>query len=95
MTVYQRAMRHVRLMLLNVAVGAAFVVAVDRWFGHSTWAFAIVIVVLLAINFRLWRYACPQCGSNLFMRSWIILPWPNAKCDNCGKDLKNEALPPR
>ena len=90
MTVYQRAMRHVRLMLLNVGLGAIFIIAVERFYGHSTWAFAIVAVVLIAINFRLWRYACPRCGSNLFMRRVLIMPWPNRVCSQCGLDLKGE-----
>ena len=88
MTVYQRAMRHVRLMLLNVGLGAAFIIAVERFYGHSTWAFAVVAVVLIAINFRLWRYDCPRCGSNLFMRKVFIMPWPNATCSQCGLRLK-------
>ena len=87
MTIYQRAKRHVRLMLLNVGLGAVFVILVDRFFGHSTWAFAIVIVVLIALNTRIWRYDCPRCDSNLFMRGGFPFPVPNRTCSQCGLDL--------
>ena len=87
MTVYRRARRHVQVMLLNTILGAAFVIAVDRFFGHSTWAFALVIIVLIALNTRIWRYDCPTCGSNLFLRSGFPMPWPNARCSQCGTDL--------
>ena len=87
MSVYRAARAHVQVMLLVTAMGALFVIAVDALMGHSTWAFAIVIVVLIALNTRIWRYDCPKCGSNLFMRGVLPLPWPNATCSECGTDL--------
>ena len=55
MSVYRAARAHVQVMLLVTALGALFVIAVDALLDHSTWAFAIVIVVLIALNTRIWR----------------------------------------
>lgn len=87
MNVYQQARRHAWAMIGNVLFGCLFIVIVDRFFGHSTLAFAGVIVVLVVLNRRIMTFDCPRCGSNLFFRKYIMLPWPNRHCSRCGLDL--------
>ena len=87
MNLYERAKRHAWYMVANVFLAFLFIVVVDRFLGHSTWAFALAIIALLALNARILRFNCPRCGSNLFYRSWIALPWPNRTCSKCGLEL--------
>ena len=88
MTIYQRARRHLWIMLTSVFLGLVFVAIWDMYFPRSSIPFFICAVILIIMNFRIWRYNCPRCGSNLFMRKWISLPWPNAICSHCDLDLK-------
>ncbi|OZA90602.1 MAG: hypothetical protein B7X57_11150, partial [Erythrobacter sp. 34-65-8] len=85
------AKAHVRLLLGITAFGVIATIFFERSFGHSILPFAITALVLFAANRRLARFACPRCGSNLFVRRRIALPWPNRTCSQCGLDLKTEA----
>ena len=76
-----------QVMLGLVVMGFLFVIAVDRMIGHSSLALAVAILALLIGNARILTFNCPQCGSNLFFRDWIVLPWPNRICSNCSRDL--------
>ena len=87
MTVYQRARRHALKMLVAVALGVVFIIAVDAWIGHSSIAFAIVIFGLFMANIGILGFNCPTCRKNLFFRGAIMLPWPNKTCSRCGTEL--------
>lgn len=63
------------------------VVAVDRFYGHSTIAFAAAIVMLIVANAPMLRFNCPECGKNAFFRGPFVVPWPNRTCTRCGRDL--------
>ena len=91
MTVYEAARRHALKMLVGVAIGFLFVIAVDQWIGHSSIAFAIVIFGLFMANIGILGFNCPTCGSNLFFRGPLMLPWPNKTCNRCGTDLTKVA----
>jgi hypothetical protein len=92
MNAYAAARRHTLLMLANTMFGFLFIVITDRYLGHSTIAFAIVIVILFLFNLGLWKHNCPRCGSNLFMRGRLPLPWPNRHCSDCSLPL--DKVPP-
>lgn len=64
-----------------------FLASVDRFYGHSTLAFAAAIVALVIANTPMLRFNCPNCGKNAFMRGLFVLPWPNRICTRCGHDL--------
>ena len=87
MSVYEQAKRHAWMMLGIVVMGFVFIVGVDRMVGHSSLAFAVVVLALLIANRSVLGFNCPNCGSNLFFRRWLILPWPNRTCSNCGREL--------
>lgn len=87
MTVYRAALAHVALLLGITAIGFVVAIATERGGGHSTIPFALTALALLAVNTRLGRFTCPRCGSNLFVRGRIALPWPNRTCSNCQLDL--------
>lgn len=89
MTMYRLAVRHAQLMLFALLATFLFVITIDRMVGHSTWAFAVAIVVLIAANARMRHFNCPQCGKNLFFRGILVVPWPNKTCAKCGFDLDN------
>ena len=74
-------------MLIALALAIAFVLTIDITFGHSTIAFAIAIVALVAANVRMLSYNCPNCGKNLFFRGMFVVPWPNRVCGQCGEQL--------
>jgi predicted RNA-binding Zn-ribbon protein involved in translation (DUF1610 family) len=87
MNVYRAALVHVRLLLGITFAGIVITILAEQWSGHSTIPFALCALVLLAANRRLGRFTCPSCGSNLFVRKRIALPWPNRRCSQCGIDL--------
>ncbi|KWV93164.1 hypothetical protein [Erythrobacter sp. YT30] len=87
MTVYQAAVRHARWMAGSLLVAVMFVLVIDRFFGHSTIAFAAAIIGLIAANRRMLSYNCPVCGKNLFFRGMFVIPWPNKVCGKCGTAL--------
>ena len=87
MNLYERAKRHAWLMSGVLLIGFAFIVSVDQMVGHSDLAFAAVIFALLVANARVLLFRCPRCGSNLFFRGAIALPWPNRRCSRCDLDL--------
>lgn len=87
MSVYERAKRHAWLMWGVLFLGFAFIVAVDDLAGHSDLAFAAVIFALVVANARILTFQCPRCGSNLFFRGPIVVPWPNRRCSRCDLDL--------
>jgi hypothetical protein len=62
------------------------VALVDRFFGHSTLAFAAAIIVLVIANAPMLRFNCPACGKNAFFRGVLVVPWPNRICSACGHD---------
>ncbi len=64
-----------------------FVASVDRFYGHSTLAFAAAIVALVIANTPMLRFNCPGCGKNAFFRGLLVVPWPNRRCSRCGRDL--------
>ena len=90
MTVYDRASRHAWWMLGALTVAVLFVAVVDRFYGHSTLAFAAAIVGLVFANRRMLSYNCPRCGKNLFFRGLFVVPWPNRTCTACGAELDRE-----
>ena len=93
MSLYERARRHAVRMFVAVLFAVAFVIAVDRIYGHSTIAFAIAIVVLIWLNMPMLRFNCPRCGHNAFFWGFLILPWPRRSCSKCGLDLEADSVP--
>ncbi len=91
MTVYRLAVRHAQLMLFALLVTFLFVITIDRMVGHSSLAFAVAIIILIAANSRMRRFNCPTCGKNLFFRGLLVVPWPNKVCTKCGTDLARQA----
>ncbi|MEM7664263.1 MAG: hypothetical protein AAF250_00270 [Pseudomonadota bacterium] len=87
MSLYAKARSHAWRMLLALILAIAFVLVVDRFYGHSTIAFALAIVGLVAANTRMLSYNCPTCGKNLFFRGVLVVPWPNRVCGKCGTEL--------
>lgn len=87
MTIYRLAVRHAQLMLFATLAAFLFVITVDKWLGHSTWAFAVAVLMLIFVNARMRLFNCPCCGKNLFFRGIVIVPWPNKVCGSCGTDL--------
>lgn len=87
MSLYTRAVRHAWRMLGAVMIGVLLVVTVDRFYGHSTIAFAAAILLLLIANAPMLRLNCPTCGKNAFFRGMFVVPWPNRICARCGRDL--------
>lgn len=90
MTVYRAAMAHVWLLLGITFAGVSATIVTDMLYDHSIVPFALTALLLLWTNRRLGRFACPRCGSNLFVRERIALPWPNKMCSRCGLDLAHE-----
>lgn len=90
MTVYRAALAHVRLLLGITALGIVVTVLIEQRTGHTTIPFALTALALLLANRRLARFTCPRCGSNLFVRERIALPWPNKVCSRCGLNLAAE-----
>lgn len=74
-------------MLGVLALAVLLVLAVDRFYGHSTIAFAAAIIMLIVANAPMLRYNCPRCGKNAFFRGPFVVPWPNRHCTRCGLDL--------
>ena len=74
------------------ALGLAilFVVTVEQFVGHSSVAFGIAIVGLIFANTRMLSFNCPNCGTNLFMRGFLVVPWPNRVCSKCGTPLAEQ-----
>lgn len=87
MSLYARAARHAWRMLGALALAVLLVVAVDRLYGHSSFAFAAAIMLLLVANAPMLRFNCPHCGKNAFFRGPFVVPWPNRSCTRCGHDL--------
>ena len=87
MKLYEDARRHALTMFGILAMGVLFVIGVESIIGHSSWAFAVVVVALIFVNRRALRYNCPRCGSNMFWRGVLPFPWPNRTCSKCGLDL--------
>lgn len=82
-------------MLGVLAVAVLVVVAVDLVYGHSTFAFAGAIGLLLVANAPMLRFNCPACGKNAFFRGVVVVPWPNRTCTRCGRDLDEGPSPGR
>ncbi|MEM6856469.1 MAG: hypothetical protein AAF559_01235 [Pseudomonadota bacterium] len=87
MSVYERARRHAWWMAGALAVAILFVAVVEQYFGHSSLAFGIAIVGLIAANSQMLSHNCPNCGKNLFFRGIFVVPWPNRVCGRCGQNL--------
>ena len=87
MSVYTKARQHAWFMAGALVVAILFVLAIDRLAGHSTLAFAIAIVGLIAANARMLTFNCPECGKNLFFRGPLVVFWPNKTCGRCGTNL--------
>lgn len=87
MKVYARAVRQMKFMLGGIALGFLLVIVWDRFLPHNTIPFVIGIGLLLYLGKDLRHSNCPRCGSNLFMRRWFSVPWPNRVCNKCGLDL--------
>lgn len=71
-------------------IAVLLVVLVDRFYGHSSLAFAVVIALLMITNAPMLRFNCPDCGKNAFFRGIFVVPWPNRICTRCGKDLDQQ-----
>jgi len=91
MTIYRLAVRHAQLMLFATLAAFMFVITIDKWLGHSTWAFAVAVLLLIVVNVRIRLFNCLNCGKNLFFRGPLIVPWPNKTCGQCGADLDQPA----
>jgi hypothetical protein len=74
-------------MLGVLTMAVLLVVTVDRLYGHSTFALAAAIVLLLVANAPMLRFNCSRFGKNAFVRGPFVLPWPNRTCTRCGLDL--------
>ncbi|MEL7198918.1 MAG: hypothetical protein AAGL10_11450 [Pseudomonadota bacterium] len=90
MTIYRAAVRHALWMAGSLIFAILFVLVIDRFFGHSTIAFAAAIIGLVAANRRMLGFNCPKCGKNLFFRGVFVVPWPNRVCGQCGHMLESE-----
>jgi ribosomal protein S27AE len=78
--------------MAGVLVLAVLVVlTADRFYGHSTLAFAAAIIMLLVANAPMLRFNCPKCGKNAFFRGPFVVLWPNRVCARCGHDLDGPA----
>lgn len=87
MSLYARAVRHAWRMLGVLGLAVLLVVAVDRYYGHSTIAFAAAIILLIFANAPMLRLNCPRCGKNAFFRGPFAVPVPNRTCTRCRLDL--------
>ncbi len=87
MTRYEAARNHARWMFGALALSILFVAVVERFAGHSSLAFGIAIIGLVAANRRMLSFNCPRCGKNLFFRGLFVIPWPNRVCGRCGLHL--------
>ncbi|MFM7348951.1 MAG: hypothetical protein ACKO01_05615 [Erythrobacter sp.] len=74
-------------MLGVTGLAMLLVLTVDRFYGHSSLAFAAAIVMLVLANAPMLRFNCPHCGKNAFFRGVFVVPWPNRTCTRCGLDL--------
>jgi hypothetical protein len=74
-------------MLGVLALAVLLVLATDRFYGHSSIAFAAAIIMLIVANAPMLRFNCPKCGKNAFFRGPLVVPWPNRICTRCGTDL--------
>lgn len=90
MKVYAKARQHAWRMMAALALAIAFVMLVDRFYGHSTLAFALAIVGLVAMNAPMLGFNCPRCEKNLFFRGVFVVPWPNRTCGQCGLALDGQ-----
>ncbi len=90
MTLYGRARMHAWRMLAALIIAITFVLAVDILYGHSSIAFALAIVGLIAMNLPMLRFNCPRCGKNLFFRGMFVVPWPNRTCGKCDLELDRD-----
>lgn len=84
MSIYHRARAHALMMGWALLGGIGFVIASDIVFGHSAIAFALAVGVLIVLNLPMLRFNCPRCGTNLFFRGMVLLPWPRRTCGTCG-----------
>ncbi|MEM7700331.1 MAG: hypothetical protein AAF251_00195 [Pseudomonadota bacterium] len=87
MSLYDHARRHAWWMLGALVLAILFVAVVERFFGHSSIAFGIAIVGLVAANRRMLTFNCPNCAKNVFFRGIFVVPWPNRVCGRCGEEL--------
>ncbi len=74
-------------MLGVLGLAVLLVVVTDRFYGHSSLAFAAAIIMLLVANTPMLRFNCPACGQNAFFRGPFVVPWPSRTCTRCGHDL--------
>ena len=79
-------------MLGVLALAVLLVLTTDRFYGHSTIAFAAAIIMLIVANAPMLRFNCPECGKNAFFRGPFVVPWPNRICTRCGTDLGGHDL---
>ena len=80
-------------MLGVLTLAVLLVVAVDRFYGHSSLAFGAAIMMLIIANAPMLRFNCPECGKNAFFRGIFVVPWPNRICTRCGRNL--DTAPPQ
>lgn len=87
MSVYDRARTHALMMGWALLGAIVLVIASDIVFGHSVIAFALAVGVLIVLNLPMLRFNCPRCGTNVFFRGMVLLPWPRRICGKCGLAL--------
>lgn len=87
MSLFEIARRHAYWMLGALVVAILFVAVVEQFVGHSSIAFGVAIIGLIAANRRMLTYNCPHCGKNVFFRGIFVVPWPNRVCGRCGERL--------
>ena len=78
-SVYQRARRHALKMLIGVAIGVVFIIAVDAWIGHSSIAFAIVIFLIMFAVFNRFDKSYEEAARDQGATAWqtlrhVVLP---------------------
>lgn len=94
MSVYELAKRHAWRMAVATLFAIVFVLGIDILYGHSTWAFAAAIIVLIWFNMPMLRLNCPRCGQNVFFRGFFLWFWPRKVCGKCGLVLDETSQKP-
>lgn len=86
-SLFDQARHHAWRMFTALILAIAFVVTIDQLYGHSIIAFTLATLGLIFANAKMLSFNCPNCGKNLFVRGFLVVPWPHRICSQCGEDL--------